>query len=215
MLEDIYAYDEALSEDEYYEGLIYIMGDVYPHLSEEEIEDIFEDMLDRMPDQYAESILDAVGNVAKSLGSGALQFAQNNPQLIQTGATLAGTAIGGPIGAQIGNTVGGMVAGQLAPPKPMPQTGKALAIMQNPQAQAALARTTMGIGGGTAPLTTNGSTNMIPVATYLRALIVQAQNALKELDVNNVIPAPAFSEALPNYDDIDAQAEWLAEELTR
>jgi hypothetical protein len=96
---------------------------------------------------------------------------------------------------------------------PLPATGKTLAMMQNPQAQTALARTTLGIGNGTAPLTMNGHTQLIPVASFLRALITSAQAALRELDNQNIIPPASFSEGLPYAEDIDQQAEWLAEQL--
>ena len=240
MIEDIYSWDDNLTENEYYEGLLFVLGDVYPDLSEEEIEDMMEDMLDRVPDRYAESFLSTIGNVGKNLGSGALNFAADNPDLIRTGATIAGAAYGGPIGAQIGGMAGNLITKQLGAKQPqqmaqmtqmtqvaqqpqipqqpqlMPETGKALAMMQNPQAQTALARATIGVGGGTAPLVTNsGNTTMVPVATYLRAIMTSLQNSLKELDANNVIPAPALSESLPYAEDIDMQAEWLAEELSR
>src|SRR5688572_20338698 len=122
MIEDIYSWDDNLTENEYYEGLLYVLGDVYPDLSEEEIEDVVEDILDRVPDRYAESFFSTIGNVGKSIGSGALNFVASNPDLIRTGATIAGGAYGGPIGAQIGGMAGNLItqgAGAKSPQQQM------------------------------------------------------------------------------------------------
>ena len=85
--------------------------------------------------------------------------------------------------------------------------------MHKPQVQNALARPMLGVGNGTAPFSQNDTTILIPVATYLRAIIDTAQKALKELDSQNVIPPASFSETLPYSEDVDRQAEWLAEQL--
>lgn len=214
MLEEIYSRDDNLTKADYYDALLYLLGDVYPDLTEEEIEDMLEDALDRMPEQYAEGVLDTIANVGKKIGGGALQFTANNPELVKLAATTAGGVIGGPIGAKVGSTVGGYVS-QGAKGGFLNETGKALALIQNPQTQAAMARATLGLGNGTAPLTLNGNTNMVPVATYLRSLISAAQGALQELDTKNIIPPASLSESMPYADDVDMQAEWLAEQLTQ
>src|SRR5688572_8349174 len=120
MIEDIYSWDDNLTENEYYEGLLYVLGDVYPDLSEEEIEDVVEDMLDRVQDRYAESFCSTIGNVGKSIGSGALNFASNNPGLIRTGATIAGGVYGGPVGAQVGGMAGIHITRNMGAKPPQP-----------------------------------------------------------------------------------------------
>jgi hypothetical protein len=214
MLEEIYFREEILTEDEYYDALLFVFGDAYPELSEEEIEDMLEDILDQLPAQYAEGVFDTISNVGKKIGSGALKFAGDHPDLIKTAATLSGTAIGGPIGAGIGSGVGNLIV-QGTQKNVLPAAGKTLAIMQNPQAQSAIARATIGIGNGTAPLILNGKTNQVPVATVLRAIIDSAQKALMELDNQKIVPDGSFSESLPYSEDVDMQAEWLAEQLIR
>ena len=181
MVEEIYEWDESITEDDYYDALFYLLGDAYPRLSDDELEDLLQDILDTLPEQHAESIFDTISNVGKSIGSGALQVVANNPQLVKYGATAAGALIGGPVGAKVGNMAGSYVS-NLAQKKPLPETGKTLALMQNPQAQAAIARPLLGIEHGVTPLTLNGNTQYIPTATYLRAIIDTAQKALKELD---------------------------------
>ena len=215
MLEEIYDIDESLTEDDYYDALYYLLGDAYPHLSEDELEDLLEKMLDQLPDQHAENILKTVGTIGKQIGSGALKFAAKNPDLVKGALTVAGTAIGGPVGAKIGSGVGNFVTkgAQNNQHKMMPQTGKMLSLMQNPQAQAAMALGSMGVGNGVAPLAINKNTAPIPTALYLRAMISVAQSALKELDNNNVIPNAEYYESLPFSEDVDRQAEWLVEQL--
>jgi hypothetical protein len=212
MLEEIYDIDESLTEDDYYDALYYLLGDAYPNLSEDELEDLLEKMLDQLPDQHAESILNTVGTIGKQIGSGALKFAAKNPDLVKGALTVAGTAIGGPIGAKIGGGVGNYLT-KGAQNKMMPETGKMLSLMQNPQAQAAMALGSMGVGNGVAPLAVNKNTAPIPTALYLRAMISVAQSALKELDNNNVVPAAEYYESLPFSEDVDRQAEWLTEQL--
>ena len=212
MMEDINDFGDSLSEDDYYDALIYLLGDAYPHLSEEELEDLLQDKLDRLPVQYTESVLDTIGNIGKKIGSGALQFSADNPDLVKAAAVAGGGMIGGPIGGQIGSGVGSYLS-QSQQKEFLPQTGKALVVMQNPQAQAAVARASLGVGNGTAPLTLSGNTSLVPVATFLRAVITAAQAALIELDKNNIIPDATLSESIPYAEDIDMQAEWLAEQL--
>jgi len=212
MLNEIYNRDDNLTEAGYYDALLYLLGDIYPDLSEDEIELLLEDMLDRLPDQYAEGVLDTIGNVGKKIGEGALKFSVNNPNLIKVAGTTVGTVVGGPVGAGIGGNIGNYLA-QVGQKPNLTQTGKTLALIQNPQAQAAIARATLGVGNGTAPLNLNGNTSLIPVATFLRAFMHSAQQALKELDGANIIPPATLSESMPFADDIDMQAEWLAERL--
>lgn len=214
MLEEIYMKDDGLSEDDYYDALFYLIGDAYPDLYDDEIEDFIEDMLDQMPGNYAESILGTVGNLGKSIGSGVLQFSAQNPELVKAAGLAAGTAVGGPAGATIGTAAGNYLV-SAGTAKYLPKTGQTLSLMQNPQAQAAVTRATMGVGNGTAPFTQNGVTNLIPVATYLRAIISSAQEALKELDKYNIIPPAQLSESMPYAEDIDLQADWLIEQLTK
>lgn len=212
MLDEIYEWDDSITEDDYYDALYYLLGDAYPRLSDNELEDLLQDILDTLPEEHVESILDTIGNIGKNIGSGGLKVLASNPQLLKYGATAAGGFIGGPVGAQIGNKAGNY-ASNLLPKKPLPEIGKTLALMQNPQVQAAVARPLLGIEHGVSPLNLNGVTQYIPSATYLRAVIDSAQKALKELDAHNIIPPAAFSEALPYSDDVDRQAEWLAEQL--
>lgn len=213
MLEDIYYWDETLTEDDYYDALLYMAGDAYPDLSEEEIEGLFEDILDQMPEQYVEGFLSTISNIGKSIGSGALKYVSENPELVKYGAAAAGGAIGGPIGAKIGSEVGNYATGSM-PKQNLPETNKALAAIQNPQAQAALARPALGIKNGATPIIQqNGKVNLVPIATVIRGLILQLQKALVELDTYKQIPPAALSEALPFAEDVDMQAEWLVEEL--
>src|SRR5687768_12516092 len=132
MLEDIYDHDEQLTEDEYYDALYYVLGDIFPQLSDTELEKILERMLERLPAPYAEGILDTVGNIGKKIGTGALKFAADNPALVQAAATSAGAVVGGPVGAKLGSNVGNLVTQQLQGGT-LPQAGKTLALMQNPQ----------------------------------------------------------------------------------
>ncbi len=212
MLEEIYNIDENLTEDDYCDALLYILGDVYPYLSVNEIEEILEDRLNQMPVQDAESILKTIKSVGNTIGSGILQFSADNPDLIKTATMVTGSAIGGPIGGQIGGKVSNYLT-KTTQPNSLPQTAKALSVIQNPQAQSAIARTSLGVGNGTAPLSINGNINLIPVATYLRAIITASQEALRELDKYNIVPDPTFSESMPFFQDLDMQAEWLAEKL--
>ena len=213
MLDEIYEWDESITEDDYYDALYYMLGDVYPRLSDEELEDLIEDILDTMPPQCAESVLDTLGNVGKNIGSGALKVATKNPQLVKFGATAVGGLIGGPIIAAKAGSMAGKYVTNLGQIKQMPETAKTLSLLQNPQVQTSLTRTALGIGQGTGPFTQNGNTQLVATATYLRVIIDSAYKALKELDSNGVIPSAALSEALPYSEDIDMQAEWLAEQL--
>ena len=77
-----------------------------------------------------------------------------------------------------------------------------------------MARASLGIGNGTAPLIQkNGLANLVPAAMYIRGLIELLQKSLVELDAQGVIPPAAYTESLPFADDIDMQAEWLVEQL--
>ncbi len=212
MLEQIYDIDDLLTEDDYYDALIFIIGDVYPHHSEEELEKKIEGMLDGMPEDYSESILNTIANVGKNIASGSLDIVAQNPALLQGAGTAAGSLIGGPVGAKVGSELGKFGAKELQK-NVLPATIKTLSVMQNPQAQTAIARAALGVGNGVAPLTQNGNVSLIPVATYLRALISSAQKALIELDSKAIIPPASFSESMPYSEDIDMQAEWLSEQL--
>lgn len=212
MLDEIYEWDDAMTEDDYYDALYYMLGDVYPRLSDEELEDLVEDILDTVSPQCAEGFMNTVSNVGKNLGSGALKVAKNNPQLVKYGATALG-AFAGPAGAKAGNKLGNYAANKLGQKKEAPATAQTLSLIQNPQVQTGLARTALGLGQGTAPFTQNGSTQLVATAIYLRLIIDSAQKALKELDTNGTIPPAALSEALPYSEDIDRQAEWMAEQL--
>ncbi len=211
MLEEIYNRDDELTEDDYYDALLFLLGDTYPNLSDDELEDMLEDMLDRLPDRHAESVLDTIGNVGKSMASGALKVAGSDYG--KAALMAGGTMVGGPVGAKV---VGEFT--KYIPPSTnsniLPETGKALALMQNPQAQTAIARASLGIGNGTAPLSLNGATTQVPVAFFLRAMLTCVQSALMELEKNQVVPPPAYSQTLPYAEDIDQQAEWLVECLT-
>lgn len=212
MLEEIYSVDDRLSEDDYYDALIFIIGDIYPNLSEDQLETKLKHIINQMPEDYSESLIKTVGNVGKSIGTGSLKFLANNPAIAQTAGTVIGGYLGGPVGAKFGNDLAKVGNKQLKK-NFSPATGKTLSLMQNPQAQTALTRASLGIGSGAAPFANNGNVRLVPVATYLRALIVSAQAALKELDSKNIIPAIAISESLPYSEDIDRQANWLAETL--
>lgn len=212
MLEEIIERDEALTEEDFYDGLLFLLGDIFPNLSEEELEDMLDEILDRMPDHYAESVLSAVGSIGKKFGAGALKFASQNPGLVKGVLTAAGTVVGGPLGAKLGGSLGNLLTGG-AQKGFSPQSGKMLAMMQDPQAQAAMTRATLGFGNGTAPFSRNGTTVQIPIAIYLRAVIATAQGALKELDAQGTIPPASLSESLPFSEDVDRQGEWLAEQL--
>lgn len=212
MLEEIYNLDDRLSEDEYYDALLFLLGDAYPELDEEELEDLLEDMLDQLPEQYAENVMNTIGAIGKQIGSGALKFASNNPDLVKGALTAAGTIVGGPIGSKLGSGLGNIITGA-GQNKFLPETGKTLALMQNPQAQAAITRATLGIGNGIAPLAVNGNMNEVPIATYLRAIIVSAQAALQELDRNKIIPPQQLIESIPFSDNVDEQASWVIESL--
>jgi len=51
-------------------------------------------------------------------------------------------------------------------------------VIQNPQTQTAITRATLNIGDGTASYNNeNGRLDLLPVATFLRSLIVSAQAA--------------------------------------
>jgi len=207
MLEEIYDYDDQLTEDEFYDALIYLLGDAYPDLSEEELEDLLEDIIDQLPEQYAESVLNTVGTIGKST----LNFAKNNPALVKGGLKVVG-AFAGPIGVKVAGAVGNLIT-QPGQNRPLPEMGKMLALMQNPQAQAAMALGTMGVGNGTAPLLINGSKAQIPAQLYLMTMIEVAQSTLKAMGKNNIIPPASYSESLPFSDDLDMQVEWLVEQL--
>jgi len=213
MLEEIYNLDDNLSEDEYYDALLFLLGDAYPDLDEEQLEDLLEDMLDQLPEQYAENVMNTIGTIGKQIGSGALKFASNNPALVKGALTAAGTIVGGPIGAKLGSGLGNIITGA-GQNKFLPETGKTLALMQNPQAQAAITRATLGIGNGSAPLSLNGNISEVPIATYLRAIIASAQAALQELDRNNIVPHSKLMESIPFSGELDQQAIWLAESLS-
>lgn len=212
MLEEIYIRDEALSEDDYYDALIYLLGDIYPDLSEEELEDMAEDILDELPEEYAENFLQTIGNIGKNIGNGAMNFAANHPGLVKGAATLAGTFIGGPVGAKVGNAVGGW-ATDAAQRRYLPRTAQTLSLMQNPQTQAALARTSIGLGNGAAPLAINGEVAYVSVSTHLRAIMQAAQAALQEVDRYEQIPPAELTNSFFDTEDIDEQAEWLLESL--
>lgn len=212
MLEEIYDLDDNLSEDEYYDALLFLLGDAYPDMDEEELEDMLEDMLDQLPEQYAENVINTIGTIGKQIGNGTLKFAADNPTLVKGGLTATGTMIGGPAGAKLGSGIGNLIT-RTGQNKFLPKTGKTLALMQNPQAQAAITRATLGIGDGTAPLSVNGHISEVPIATYLRAIIATAQAALQELDRNNIVPPPQLTESIPFSNDIDQQTEWLTEQL--
>src|SRR4051812_36527513 len=106
MLEDIYDHDDNLTHEEYYDALFYLLGDVYPDRTDDELEDLLEHMLNHLPPAYAEGVLDTIGNVGKQIGAGALKFSADNPALVQAAATTAGALVGGPVGAKLGNTAG-------------------------------------------------------------------------------------------------------------
>jgi hypothetical protein len=213
MLEDIYDIDDNLREDDYYDALIFILGDVYPDLSEDELEDVLENMINQAPEQYSENFLSTVGNVGKSIGTGSLKFLAEHPEITQTVGSAVGGYVGGPVGAKVGNELANFGNKELQK-NFLPATSNTLSLMQNPQAQTAITRASLGIGNGTAPLVQDGKSSLIPVATYLRAIIASAQDALKELDSKNIIPPASLSESLPYAEDIDRQAEWLAETLS-
>ncbi len=213
MFEDIVDRDIALSEDEYYDALLYLLGDAYPDLSEEELEDMLDDMLDRLPERDAENVMESLEKIARKIGTGAFKFVGDNPELVKTITSATGAMIGGPIGSKIGGEVGKFAA-QSAKKHTLSNAGKTLALMQDPQVLTAVTRTAMGgVGNGTAPFTKNGKTSLIPAAFYFRSIIDTAQKALMELDQYGIIPPASLSEALPYPDDVDLQAEWLAEQL--
>jgi len=214
MAAEIFDHQSNLTEDEFYESLLYMFGDAYPDLSEEEIEEYIEELLDELPESYAESVFDTISNIGKKIGSGGLQLAGDNPELLKTAGMIVGGIYGGPVGAKIGSGVGGYLS-RGAQSGFNNESGKALAVIQNPQTQAALARATLGVGNGTAPLTIDGKTELVPVASYLRAMISSAQGALQELDNKNIVPPQQLTESMPYYEDIDRQAEWLAEQLSQ
>jgi hypothetical protein len=213
MLDEIYDLDDSLTEDSYYDALLYLLGDAYPNLSEAELEDMLEDILDELPDHHAENILETVGTIAKKFGKGAMSVAAKNPTLVKGAFAAAGGFVGGPVGVQLGNKLGNALT-KTAQNKVMPETGKVLKLMQDPQAQTAIARTSIGVGNGTAPLTVNGKTTLIATASYLRGMQVAIDAALKEMERHNVVPSEAYFESMPYSDDVDRQAEWLVEQLT-
>ncbi len=214
MLDEIYNLDDSLTEDSYYDALLYLLGDAHPDLSEEELEDILADILDDLPDHYAEDVLNTVGTLGKKFGKGTMQFAAKNPALVKGAFTAIGS-LGGPVGMKVGNILGDKLT-KTAQKKTMPETGKVLKMAQNADFQTALTRTSIGVGNGTAPLTINGNAaTLTTTAIYLRAMNALIVAALKEMDRHNVIPPTAFSESLPFAEDVDRQAEWLAEQLLR
>lgn len=212
MLEEIYRTDDNFNQDHWDDALIYVFGDVFPDSDEEEIEELVEQWINYLPAPHAESVINTIGNVGKKISTGALDYAVANPNVIKAGAGAAGALAGGPLGAQIGSRVvnEALKAGKK---KYLPKTANALNLIQNPQMQTAVMRASLGTGDGTSPLTLNGNTMYIPVATYLRAMISAAQEALRELDAQNVVAPASAAENLPYEDDIDMQAEWLAENL--
>jgi hypothetical protein len=212
MLEEIYNVDDKLTEDNYYDALIFMLGDVYPDLSEGELEDKLESIINQTPDEYSESFLDTVGNVGKSIGTGSLKFLAEHPEITQTVGSAVGAYVGGPTGAKLGGSLAKYGNDQLKA-KFLPDTAKTLSLMQNPQAQSALTRAALGVGNGTAPLAKDGNISLIPVSIFLRLLLQTTQKALMELDDKNIIPDPKISEGVPYSDDIDRQAEWLGESL--
>ncbi len=212
MLEEIYSIDDNLTEDDYYDALIFILGDIYPNLSEGELEDILEKIINQAPEEYAESFINTVGNVGKSIGTGSLKFLAEHPEITKTVGSAVGGYVGGPVGAKLGNSLAKVGNDQLQK-KFLPATSKTLSLMQNPQAQTALTRAALGVGNGTAPLVKDGNVTLIPVSIFLRLLLQTIQKALIELDDKNIIPDPKISEAMPYSDDIDRQAEWLGEAL--
>jgi hypothetical protein len=187
MLDEIYSWDESLTQDDYYAALYHLLSDAYPYLSDRALENLMVQLVARMPDHLADSIWDTVANIGKNVANGALKVVVQNPELVKTAATIAGGAVGGPVGASLGNMAGGLVNSQLSktipptvsspPPRtptlvpPQPAAGKVLTLMQNPQMQGAMARAALGIGQGATPLTQNGQTTMMPTAIYLRALL--------------------------------------------
>lgn len=211
MLESIYDIDDRLREDDYYDALFFMLGDVYPDLADEELEEKLEKLIQRVPDRYAENFLNTVGNVGKSVGTGSLKFLAEHPEIAQTAGSALGAYIGGPTGAKLGNELG-KYGNQQLQKNFLPATGNTLSLMQNPQAQTAITRASLGVGDGTAPLVQNGNVSLIPVSVYLRALIFSAQEALKEMDAKNIIPVTK-TESVPFSEDIDRQAQWLAETL--
>jgi hypothetical protein len=212
MLADIYRVDDRLTEDDYYDALIFMLGDIYPDMSEDELEATLEKLINHLPEDYSETSMNTVGNVAKNIGTGTLKFLADNPEITQIAGAAIGGYIGGPTGAKAGTELA-KVGNEQLKKNYSPATGKTLSLMQNPQAQTALTRASLGVGNGAAPLAQNGSVSLVPVATYLRALIVSAQEALRELDSKNIVPAAAVSESIPYSEDIDKQAKWLAEAL--
>jgi hypothetical protein len=226
MWEQIYSWDETLTENDYRDALLYIAGDAFPYLSEEELEEVLAEAFNQIPEQYTEGVLNtitnagrAIANAGKNVGSDAFKYVSQNPDLINTASGLVGTAIGGPIGGAIGAKLSGYATGLSQNQNPnSPEAKKELAAagaaITNPQIQTALARGTLGIGNGATPVIhNNGMISLVPIATILRGLIQLFQKALVELDASGQIPNATLSESIPFAEDLDRQAEWLMEEL--
>ena len=213
MLEEFYEWDESLTEDDYYDAIEFMIGDLYPNASEEELEDLLENMLEEMPPHYAEAVKDTLFKFGKGFGTGALKFAAKNPKLIKGAATIGGSFFGGPlVGGKIGAKVGDLV-NKAAGKKYLPQTGKALQMMQSPQVLKGMAQATLGLGNGMATVNINGKDQAIALGIIIRTLVNAGYNALKELEQLEMVPSKRLTEDLPYADDMDAQVEWLTEQL--
>lgn len=208
LYEDIKNWDRQLTEDDFYEALNHMLADAYPHLSEEELEDLLDDYLDQLPAGQAEALMDSVANVAKQVGGGALDFIRNNPGLVKGIASGVGM-LGGPAVSMLAGKAAGMATNALAG-KPNPSVGKVTALVNNPQVQTALVRGTLGLDTAPHGNKQNGQVSQMPLAIYLRAIIASAQAALVELEQRGGASA-GLSEAWG--EDVDGQAEWLAEDL--
>lgn len=228
MWEQIYFWDESLTEDDYRKVLLYLAGDAFPDLSEEELATVVEEAFFQIPEQYAEGVLStianvgrAIGNAGKDIGSDALKYISDNPDLINIASGAVGTVIGGPIGGAIGGAIGSKLSGYVGqrtqnqnPPEIKKDMAAAASAVTNPQVQTAIARGALGIGNGVTPVVqNNGMINQVPTATFLRGLIQLLQKALVELDASGSTPNSTIVESSPFAEDPDRQAEWLMEEL--
>ena len=143
MSEEIYDWDESIAEDNYMDAIEYFAGDVYPDLDSEEIEELIEDILDQLPEQYAERFFSTTKNAAQKIGANTLDIVKKHPDI----ATTNGIVIARPAGAAIGQKVGNYVSGSNQKQN-LPETNKALSLIQKHKVQITLSRPALRIGYG-------------------------------------------------------------------
>jgi hypothetical protein len=210
VLEEIYDIHDSFTEDEYYDALYYLLGDSYPDADDDELEELFEEMLENLPAAQAELLLQLLTQIGQRLGDGTLElpnygedidvspaldkgkewlnkglsFAKNNPDAIAGGVGFV-TNLFAP---GLGTVTSKLAQNALSAAQGKAETAKnpvfdTLQYVTSPQVKKGLASAAV-TGNPLTTVTQNGKTSLVPVATYLRGLIALAQSSLMYLEQN-------------------------------